>query len=425
MSYFFRWRSLERGLPEGRERIAASNPYHDKLGQFSTAEDAVMFVRPRSGYHDGQMTADPAWQGAYKDGKLDAPVQSDAPKGFLANVLTAAQTPLSGPAVGLSTLAQQLASPTTDAGYPNPEVEEWRAAQAAAAVASNHSPSFSSVHDVVRDAVTKQGLGLGDLADKLRNSGFGAKHNGDHGTNASVIVTDPDGRKFLLKAVTDNYGLGAVGEELAPKMIKELGINVRVQEAAAVSSKLTTTSYSLTEWVDGSVPQDLNATAVRSAIDNTGREEVMKLIMFEALAGDSDKHRANYIISDDNKIVGMDFSRMGDYTTARGTGHGHQSVLLNTMDGTVSTKGMLEFLDKAYVSVERNVLPLVPPSAHDSSRRGDLYRSQGLRSVRTELNKRYHALRTVVTSAPTVEVSAIRDALMGPDGMGWAYRVPY
>jgi hypothetical protein len=207
-------------------------------------------------------------------------------------------------------------------------------------------------------------------------------------------------------------------------MIRELGINVRTQEAAYVVTQ-GREEFALTEWVSGSIPQGMTTEQVAAAIDNTGREEVIKLIMFEALAGDSDKHRANYVISDDNKIVGMDYSRMGDYNHARGSSHGFQSVLLNSMSGEVSTLGMADFLKQAKAVVEREVIARTPIYSNNGRKVNDdgslMFETAGRAVSQAELDKRYSDLLSLVSRSSTVDVSLIQGALTS-DRKLWSYK---
>ncbi len=424
MSYFFRRAMLHR-----RERIACSNPYHDELGRFTTAEDAVMFVRPRSGYNDGQMTPDPAWRGAYMADKRfgirrernqqgegavvrPTPTQQE----FLANVV-AATTP--APTPDLIAIAQQLASPTGESvPYPSGQPSAIPDPLVAAL-----GPTHASLHQSIAKVVEAPTGDWYQIKNTLQSAGLEVKANWEQGVNNSVTIK-MNGEKFQLKHVTDRNGIGAEGEALGARLVKELGINVRTQGVTYLRGA-DGAEYALTEWVNGKPPKDVGLTAVQEATENTGRDEVFKLMMFEALSGDSDKHVANYVISDDKKIVGMDYSRIGDYGTARGPGF--NSVVLNSMTGTVSTAGLTEFLAKAYDVVKREVIPRIPTTGISGRKRSadgkPLFHTDGRAAATRELDKRYNTLLTLITSGPTLDVERVAREIAYPtDVNSWGYR---
>lgn len=340
MSYFFR----------RLFHLEKANPYHDELGRFTTADDAVMFVRPKWGYNDNP-TRDARWAGAYAEGKrfdirrvpnqqggaAEAPA-STAPKDFLANVAAASLSPAPASGPGVIGVAQQLSGVGQFApgAYPNAaSTDPVRAEVQARGVLSRSDihPDYHQVIDRVveyRDHV-KATLGKIDpsdldadrLEDELKTAGYKVKLLGDKGVNATYVVTAKDGNKFFTKLNTSDRGWGqpdggAIEEERSYALLIEAGFGQSINPMFKVHQDVTVQAFfedagKLSSGLEGRLK--VSSREVKQAL-RTHSQEIANLGVAEYLLGDGDKHRGNYNYYN-GRVYGTDWSLSGRYDTFR------------------------------------------------------------------------------------------------------------
>ena len=335
MSYFFR----------RLFHLAKANPYHDEIGRFTTAENAVMFVRPRSGYHDGQATPDQKWRGAYPEGErfgirrvrnhlgdwVDQP--TPPPPG----VVELGGGTMPAPASfqqRVTEVARQMASmgPAELGAYPQmPDAATRAEIQRQGELSrSDIHPDYHPVIDKVtafRDRAKSllSGLSVDDIAhndameNALRSNGYSLEMLGDKGINATYVATDDaTGEKFFIKLNRGDYGHqpegGAIEEERSYALLVQAGFGQSINPMFKVHQDVTVQAYfenagKLSSWMQRSPKQ------VRDALRTHG-QEIGNLGVAEYLLGDMDKHRSNYNFYN-GRVYGTDWSRSGNYDQFR------------------------------------------------------------------------------------------------------------
>jgi len=414
VSYWDRWRG----------RFSKGNPYHDKLGQFSTPEDAVIFVRPRSGYNSDP-TKDAEWRGAYSEGKRfairrernalgeGAVVQPAATeRGFLSNVLVASgQQPGT---VDPIAIARQLAGSGTGVTGEYPNQTEGEAQPHQSSGRDNIHPDYLPVIDKVeafRDqvrAALQPVLGTREaepheVKPLLKGLGFNLTSLGDEGgINGAGTwrVSDAEGNLFFLKVNGNDHGHGgAIEEERAYDVLIKAGLGPSINPVFRVANNVTVQAFfddagKLSTW------SGRDSALVERAVKGNA-QEIANLTAAEWLLGDGDKHDGNYNYYN-GRVYGNDYSRAGYYGydfTAGAFGY------LSRYGVSVDANQMLSTAERVLKVMNETPYGRLPPTSHGSN-------------TRTEAAlERFGKLKKAVTKYASpdgvVEAHALKN------GLGW------
>lgn len=140
-----------------------------------------------------------------------------------------------------------------------------------------------------------------DLTDAL-NFGDGVEEDISAGANASFKFTNLDGEEFHVKLVDEEQ---RDNEIAARQLAEELGVD-NVPEIWDVSSEDPEITRVATEWVEGRSWSQLTDQERLDTINNLDSVEYTKLVTYEYLIDNLDRHTSNLMVTDDGKIVLID-----------------------------------------------------------------------------------------------------------------------
>lgn len=231
-------------------------------------------------------------------------------------------------------------SPTAQRRY-----DEWKAARGAAQAPGSPgrltepSPGEAGYRPPLERAVVETSLTPEHLGTAKRTSELGTENNVNTSykiqlQDGSVHAFKPvDGEKFTLngmlvrQAITNRNARLAEREVLAARMDKVLGLNLvaptklaKVEYTDPLTGETKVGIGSLAEFVPA---RDISDSDSVSAWKETPKGDRARMGIFDAVIGNLDRHRGNYLVTEDNRLKAIDHGySFGDSKVIPGGGYG-------------------------------------------------------------------------------------------------------